>query len=68
MKRTTAFWAGIGAAMAATNLWQDIEGQQGMLELVQHHWVTGRWTVPVAVAGLLACSWMWLLASKEDRK
>ena len=61
-KRNRAkFWAGCLTATAFQSLYQDFKGQAGMQEVVQNHWISGWWTVPLA---LICLGWAYYLYHK----
>ena len=58
----SVFFCGAMVALSMMSLYQDFLGKDGFVKHVQDHWISGWWTVPIAlVLLLLALTWMWLM-------
>jgi hypothetical protein len=56
MTKADAFWLGVMGMGGFEGLMQDVRGQDGMIELVQHHWVSGWISGPFEVAMVLVAA------------
>lgn len=52
-KFSRGFWIGTMAAQAARSLIQDAMGKDVYIDSVQRNWMSPRWSVPLAILGLM---------------
>jgi len=68
MKTRDHFGNGFAAAMAVHSLIEDYIGQDGMREMVDHHWVSGGVTVPLAVLVLVVIAVYYALSHLNSKQ
>lgn len=68
MKRTDMFWAGFVMYPCLSSLHQDALGKDAYVRLVSDAWISGWWTVPIALVALSACAWIYAKGLREDTK
>lgn len=52
-REVRAFWSGVVIVISLSSLFQDWKGREGYSEWVLNHWTDARWTVPLALAGII---------------